>query len=276
MSNSKICILDHTSLGDLHNAFEYAGDSVLKVQKAIADYLRGVIEVMEQQFEYVQKKFEEAEKRLEAAKSRLAAAEAQLAAQRDSLSSSMDGYGDSFFESVGAVASGAYHSAASAACAGMVAAARADCARAQLVYDKWKKNYETAEKVLSQCKGYRSDWDYWDPLNSGGDHHLERLGKDRTDEATKKLRKILEVVERYLNVSISSDGKRVREEVVALDEYDKKKIIGDSGYEVRNEQIRELNRHHAMGANRVAKCKKCGRPLSICVCGYTRKNIDII
>ena len=276
MSSSKACILDHTLLGELHNAFEYAGDSVLKVQKAIECYLCGVIEVMNQQLEYVQKKYEDAKESLEAAQRRLATAEAQLAAERESLSSSMDGYGDSFFESVGAVASGAYHSAASAACAGMVAAARADCARAQLVYDKWKKNYETAQKVVSQCKGYKSDWEYWDPVNFGGEYLLDGLGKWRTDEATKKLKKILELVDKYLNIAFSSKEKKAREEVVVLDKYEKRKIIRDSEYEVRKEQIRELDRHKALGANRVAKCKKCGRPISICVCRYTRKNIDLI
>lgn len=275
MSNSKACILDHNSLGDLNNAFEYAADSVLKVQKAISDYLKGVIEVMEEQLEIVEKKFEQAKERLESAKERLAMAEEAYEAARESMNSSMD-EADGVASTLACAAYGAISAAATGVTGAAVAAAKADCEMAQKSYDKWEKNYEKAKEVVSDCKGYKSDWDYQDPFFSGGDFHLEMLGTSRTDEATQKLKKILEIVDKYLNVEFSSHASRNTEEVEVLDKYDKRKIIEDSNYKVRGEQIHELNRHDAKGATRVAKCNNCGRPLSICICGNSRKNIDLV
>ena len=71
MEDSAINILDHNSLGELNNAFEYAADSVLKVQNAIAGYLKGVIEVMENQLEIVKQKYEEAKEYLSSAQEEL-------------------------------------------------------------------------------------------------------------------------------------------------------------------------------------------------------------
>lgn len=275
MSDSKACILDHNSLGDLNNAFEYAADSVLKVQKAVADYLKGVIEVMERQLEIVAQKYEEAKNQLAAAKERLASAEAALQSARENMNNCMDG-SDDLPGYIASAAYGAMNAAAVGAARTMVAAARADCARAQHNCDKWEKNYEIAKEVVSQCKTYKSDWEYQDLFSGGGDYHLELLGNQHTDEATDKLRKIIEVVEKYLNIPISSQGNRKTEDIEVLDKYDKRKIISNSDTKVRNEQIYELNRHDAAGATRVAKCKKCGRPLSICICGNTRKNIELL
>lgn len=276
MSNSKICILDHKSLGELNNAFEYAADSVLKVQRAIAEYLNGVIEVMEQQLEIVAQKFEEAKERLNTAKERLAAAEASLASAQESMSQSMDSGDDSVGGALVSAAQSAASAAAVAAARARVVAAMAECEIAQANYDKWERNYETAKKVVSQCKAYKSDWEYQAPFVSGGDLHLEMLGKYYTDEATKKLKKIAEVVEKYLNISISSHGNINHEAVVVLDKYDKEKIIQNSDRAVRKEQIEEMNRHGAVAANRVARCERCGRPLAICICGNSRKNIELL
>lgn len=247
MEESSICILDHNSLGELNNAFEYSADSVLKVQNAIACYLQGVIEVMEQQLEIVSQKYEEAKDNLSSAQEE----------QDDCLSS------QEYDPETGEV----YPSCSSER--SQVRCAEAEC-------KKWEERYETAKEVVSQCKTYKSDWEYQAPFHSGGDNHLELLGKQRTDEATQKLKKILDVVNDYLNISFSSEGSRQPTEVNVLDKYDKKRIISNSGYEVRKEQIRELNRHDAVDANRVAKCQRCGRPLSICICGNTRKNIEIM
>lgn len=289
MDNSKACILDHNSLGELNNAFQYAADSVLKVRKAISDYLKGVVEVMEKQLELVEKEYDKAKDRLELAKARLESARARLeSAQqayesaRESMSSSMDG-ADGAVSTIASAAYGAVSAAATGVAGAAAAAAQADynmaqraCDKAQRDCDEWKRKYEIAKDVVSDCKKYKSDWEYQDPFVSGGDYHLEMLGTWRTDEATEKLIKILEIVEKYLNVEISSHGHRNTEEVVVLDKYDKRKIIENSNNIVRDEQIHELNRHHAVGATRVAKCKKCGRPLSICICGNSRENIELV
>lgn len=278
MSNSKACILDHNSLGELNNAFEYAADSVLKVQKAIVDYLVGVVEVMEQQLEIVKQKYEEAKERLTAAESRLAAAEAQLESARESLRNSMDDGGEGVAAAMITVGRGVVGTVSVGAAGAMVAAARADYERARRNCEKWEKNYEIAQKVVSQCKEYKEDWNYKAPAMfvTGGDDLLESLGTYQTDEATKKLRKILEIVEKYLNIRISSHGNRIPEDIKILDKYDKRKIIRNSDAKVRKEQIDELNRHNAADANRVAKCSRCGRPLSICICGYSRNNIKLL
>lgn len=275
MSNSKACILDHNSLGELNNAFEYAADSVLKVQKAISDYLKGVIEVMEKHLDIVEKKYERAKERLESAKRRLAMAEEAYESARESMNSSMD-EADGVASTIACAAYGAVSAVAAGTAGAAVAAAKADCEIAQRNLDKWEKNYEIAKEVVSQCKAYKSDWEYQGVFISGGDNHLEMLGTYCTDEATKKLKKILEVVEKYLNVEISSHRNRNSEDLEILDKYDKRKIIRDSDAKVRDEQIYELNRHDTVAATRVAKCKSCGRPLSICICGNSRKNIDLV
>lgn len=287
MSDSRACVLDHNSLVELNNAIEYAADSVLKVRDAVDGYLCGVIEVMEHQLEYVAERFEEAKQQLAAAKERLAAAERALQSAQESMRSSMDGADDAS-STIAGMAHGAASAAVVAGASAMVAAAKADCARAQHNYDKWEKNYETAKKIVSQCKGYKSDWEHddivvierFDSRYGGGSHgggrHLGLLGNQYTDEATKKLRKILEVIDKYLNTFISPNVRRNSEDVKVLDKYDKKKIIENSEFKVRQEQIDELNRHNAVAANRVAKCDRCGRPLSICVCGNTRKNSKLI
>lgn len=276
MSNSKICILDHKSLGELNNAFEYAADSVLKVQRAIAVYLSGVIEVMEHQLEIVAQKFEEAKERLNSAKERLAEAETSLASAQERMSQSMDCGDDSAAGALASAAQSAAYAAAVAAARARVVAAMAECEVAQANYDKWERNYETAKKVVAQCKAYKSDWEYQAPFVSGGDLHLEMLGKYYTDEATKKLKKIAEVIEKYLNISISSRRDSNPEDVEVLNKYDREKIITNSDFIVRKEQIEEMNRHGAVAANRVARCERCGRPLSICICGNSRKNIELL
>lgn len=304
MSNSKACVLDHSKLGELNNALEYAGDSVLKVQKAISDYLHGVVNVMEERLEYVAQKLEEAKANLEAARAHLAAAkeylqgaEARLqSAQemasnaRENLGNSMDSSDDGALGFVAGVVVGTANLAVVGATSAMVGAARADCttarancaaaearcALAESEVQKWEENYEIAKEVVSQCKAYKSDWEYQDIFVCGGDCHLDRLGHQRTDDATSKLRKIIEVLEKYLRISISANGNTTTEDVKVLDKYDERKIIRDSDAKEREEQIYELNRHDAVDANRVAKCKRCGRPLSICICGNSRKNIELI
>ena len=156
------------------------------------------------------------------------------------------------------------------------AAAEARCALAEREVQKWEKNYEIAKEVVSQCKAYKSDWEYQDIFVCGGDCHLDRLGHQRTDDATSKLRKIIAVLEKYLKISISPNGNTTIEDVQVLDKYDVTKIIRDSDYNERKEQIHELNRHDAVAANRVAKCPRCGRALAICICGNSRKNIELM
>ena len=261
MSNSKICILDHNSLAELNNSFEYAADSVLKVREAVNEYLNGVIKVMESH--------------LKAARGRLDAAKERFAAIKENMTQSMDGA-----EDVAGVIVSATYGAANAASlgvvGGLVAAAQADYERAQRNYDKWEKNYNTAKEVLQQCKTYKSDWEYQNLLSWGGDFYLEMLGKNDTDSATEKLRRIIEVVEKYLNVSIASNRNRSTDNVEVLNKEDKRKIQINSEKKVRNEQIYEMNYHNIANANRVAKCKECGRPLSICVCRSIRKNIELL
>ena len=247
MSNSKACVLDHSKLGELNNALEYAGDSVLKIQNAIAEYLRGVIEVMEQQLEVIQRKFEEAKDALSVAQEEL---DDCLASQE------YDPETGDVYPSCSCERSQVRH-------------AEAEC-------KKWEERYEIAKEVVSQCKAYKSDWEYQDIFVCGGDCHLDRLGHQRTDDATSKLRKIIEVLEKYLRISISPNGNTTTEDVKVLDKYDVTKIIRDSDYKERKEQIHELNRHDAVAANRVAKCPRCGRALSICICGNSRKNIELI
>ena len=246
MEDSAINILDHNSLGELNNAFEYAADSVLKVQNAIAGYLKGVIEVMENQLEIVKQKYEEAKEYLSSAQEEL----------DDCLSS------QEYDPETGEV----YPSCSSER--SNVRLAEAEC-------NKWRERYDTADKIVSQCKAYKSDWEHKEPFTSGGDEHLEMLGKQYTDEATKKLRKIIELVNECLNVSFSSDGSTQPSNVEVLGLSDKRRIISNSDARVRKEQIHELNRHKVADANRVAKCEKCGRPLSVCICGNTRKNIQL-
>lgn len=304
MSDSRACILDHTSLGELNNTFEYAGDSVLKVQKAISDYLHGVVDVMERRLEYVAQKLEEAKAKLEAARAQLAAAkeylasaqsrlqsaQEQAASARDNLSNNMNSGEDGALSVVAGVVMGTANLAVVGATSAMVGAARADCAAAQTncaaaearcvlaekEVQKWEKNHEIAKQAVSQCKAYKSDWEYQDIFVCGGDHHLDRLGHQRTDDATSKLRKILEILGKYLRISISPHGSAITEEVEVLNKYTKTKIIRDSDAKERKEQIHELNRHDAVAATRIAKCPKCGRPHAICICGNTRKNIELI
>lgn len=247
MEDSTINILDHNSLGELNNAFEYAADSVLKVQNAIAVYLKGVIEVMEQQLEIVKQKYEEA-------KAFHSSAQEEL---DDCLSSQeQDPETGEVYPSCNSERSNVKH-------------AEAEC-------NKWKERYDTADKIVSQCKAYKSDWEHKEPFTSGGDEHLEMLGKQHTDEATTKLKKIIDIVNEYLGVSFSSDGGSVSTDVEVLDKHDRQRIINNSDAKVREEQIREIYRHKTAAANRVAKCERCGRPLSICICGNTRKNIEIL
>jgi hypothetical protein len=275
MSNSKICILDHNSLAELNNSFEYAADSVLKVREAVNEYLNGVIKVMESQLERVVQRYETAKENLKAARGRLDAVKERFAAIKENMTHSMDGA-----EDVAGVIVSATYGAASAASlgvvGGLVAAAQADYERAQRNYDKWEKNYNTAKEVLQQCKTYKSDWEYQNLLSWGGDFYLEMLGKNDTDSATEKLRRIIEVVEKYLNVSIVSNRNRSTDNVEVLNKEDKRKIQINSEKKVRNEQIYEMNYHNIANANRVAKCKECGRPLSICVCRSVRKNIELL
>lgn len=275
MSNSKICILDHNSLAELNNSFEYAADSVLKVREAVNEYLNGVIKVMESQLERVVQRYETAKENLKAARGRLDAAKERFAAIKENMTHSMDGA-----EDVAGVIVSATYGAANAASlgvvGGLVAAAQADYERAQRNYDKWEKNYNTAKEVLQQCKTYKSDWEYQNLLSWGGDFYLEMLGKNDTDSATEKLRRIIEVVEKYLNVSIASNRNRSTDNVEILNKEDKRKIQINSEKKVRNEQIYEMNYHNIANANRVAKCKECGRPLSICVCRSIRKNIELL
>lgn len=268
MSNSKACILDHNSLGELSNAFEYSADSVLKIQKAVEGYLNGVIEVMERQLEVIAQKHEEA-------KERLASAREAMESAREHLKGSMSDV-DSFASAVASVAYGAVSATALGATGVLVAAAKADCEMAQRNCDKWEKNYETAKEVVSECKTYKSDWEHRDAFSFGGDFYLEMLGRQHTDHATEKLRKILGLVEKYSDVSISSHENQRINHVEALDKYEKREIIRDSETKVSREQIDEMNYHGATNATRVVKCNQCKRPLSICICRSTRSNIELI
>ena len=247
MEESTINILDHNSLGELNNAFEYAADSVLKVQKAIAVYLKGVVEVMEQQLEIVKQKYEEAKDILSAAQKELNNC---LSSQKS------DPETGEVYPSCNSERSNVRH-------------AKEEC-------NKWKERYDTAVKIVSQCKAYKSEWEHKEPFTSGGDEHLEKLGKQHTDEATQKLKKIIDIVNEYLSVSFSSDAGSVSTDVEVLDKHDRQRIINNSDAKVREEQLHEFNRHKTAVANRVAKCERCGRPLSICICGNTRKNIEIL
>lgn len=275
MSNSKIYILDHKLLGELNNALEYAADSVLKVQRAVISYLSGVIEVMEHELEVVAHKYEEAKERLEAAQRRLANVQAALESARLNASGCMDG-ADGFVSTAACAAYGAVNATAAGAAGTLVAAATADCERVQRNCDKWRERHEKAKDIASQCKTYKSDWEYRDAFSFGGDYHLEILGKEHTDEATKKLRKILGVVEKYLDFPISLHTSKIKTDGNVLDKDDKRTIIRNSENRVINEQIKEMNRHNSVGANRVAKCGQCGRPLSICICRNIRNKIELL
>ncbi len=275
MTDSTVYIRDHTSLIELNNTLEYSADSMLKILESVNGYLEGVLKALEEQLKALEERLKAAEEALSVAESAYSSC---LASQRW-VDEDEDG-------------NGGYYTPSCSSEESDVESCRQERDRCQEEYDKGKRIYDECEYEIRQ---YREPGGMVTPP-PGGEKTLEYLAKDHTDAATKKMRDILEVVERYLKANMSIHGESfstvISSESVATSDNPNASLTPEQKTErfksgiaavIRKQNESNYGSRQLADANRVIKCPRCHRPLVACICDvntrereYTREQIIMI
>ena len=263
MSEPSAYICDHQSLIELNNTLEYCADSILKILEQVNEYLKGVRETMEAQKKVVEEALKEAEEKLKEAEESLNACEASQEWDEEEKEYRPD-------------------------CSCEVNQVRL----VREIRDKCQERLNEVQKIVDECN-YEIE-QYKEPGGilcippPGGEKTLENLAKEHTNNATNKMRDILDVVEKYLryNMSKSRASTNIEEKLTksTLTKEEKKERFETAIKRVIDRQENESRRYHneIAEANRVMICPRCGRPFVACICSkkreleYTRENIQII
>lgn len=275
MSEPSAHIRDHQSLIELNNTLEYSADSILKILEQVDAYLKGVIEALKKQMKVL-------EEELRAAEEALAEAERThsscLASQRW-----VDEYKDEDGNTHGGYYTPSCDSEASA-----VERCREECKRCQERYERAKCICDDCEHEIDE---YKKDPGFVTP--PGGEKLMEALAKEHTDNATSKMRDILEVVERYLRYNMSTKASCFSTTLTGVDvvngssntlspEEKKERFNSAIQKVIERQQSENCGSRQIADANRVIGCPRCGRPPIACICSnarereYTRGDIQII
>jgi len=268
MSEPSAYIRDHQSLIELNNTLEYTADSILNILEQVNSYLQGVKSALEAQMKALQDELRAAEEKLSDAEEALSDCEASQKWNEDA---------------------GEYRPSCNWQ-AGRVRLARD-------IRDKCQERVNEAEKIVSDCEYEIGQYKYPGGIlrmpPPGGELTMEELAKDHTDQATSKMREILEVVEEYLRFSVSSrtynsgsadtGHECADEQSVQLSSEQKKERFQNAIERVIEKQKDEnFGSRQLADANRVMRCPRCGRPPVACICSntreleYTREQIHII
>lgn len=166
--------------------------------------------------------------------------------------------------------------------------------RARKVCDECRHKYDEGCRIKDECDKeielYQEPFGILTP--PGGEKTLEYLAIEHTENATKKMQEILDVIDEYISTPISIgnavdnlnmpaalDDERPVEDR-PLTNIEKKERFKNA---IRNAIERQQDQNHGdrkiADANRVMKCPKCDRPIAACVCGTDdriKDNIQII
>lgn len=262
MCDSKAYIRDHQSLIELNNTLEYSADSMLKILEQVDQYLTGVMACLNDQLQALEEQLRIAEEKLAEAEDRLRVCEA---------SQEWDEEKNEYRPSCKWETS--------------------NVNLARKIRDDYQQRVNQAKEIIHKCQHEVDEYKKPGGLVDmpGGEKTLMGLAKEHTDQATSKMRDILEVVSEYLNHSVS--GKQTATTSFgcvngsasgqATECPAKAERFRLASQRVIERQQRDSGDRLA-DANRAMRCAKCGRPLVGCICSknrereYTRENIVII
>lgn len=273
MSEPTAFIRDHQSLIELNNTLEYSADSMLKLLESVNDYIHGVLDALKKQKEVLDEQLKIAEEELSNAERELSACESSQTWDEE-----YEEYTPSCDLEQNRVQSARYER------------------------DKCQEQVNRANEIIRDCECEIEKYKKTPGFVTlpGAEKVLEYLAKSHTDGATSKLRKILEVVDKYLqfNVSINTINTAVSkienadsnivaskkgESIKELSPEEKKDRFNNAIKGIIDKQEKNNTGNNKIeDANKVMRCKKCGRPLVACICQndrekeYTRENIQIL
>jgi len=252
MSDREMHIRDDNALKDLNNAFEYAADSLLKIEESVESYFAGVKNALEQQLELLLKQLEQAQEELCAARESLSSCEASQTEDEDgNITPSCKWEASAVVEAEEKVA---------------------ECQR----------KYEAGGKIVDNCQSewetYHKQYTFLSP--AGGHFFVDHASNKHTDESTETLKKIIEIEDRYQKSTFgNSSNSPIRDSELSHVRPENKPLTEDEQKyrrEVITDQISREQSAPKVNANRVMACPCCGRPLAMCICSRKKENMEII
>ena len=262
MDDTKVNILDYTSLQRLNEALDYFGDSSLKLLESVSKY-----------FENCHSEFEEQKKAIE---EQLNEAKEELIKAEEDLNSARNSYNTC--KSLQLMDSGSDRNAGGTDCKSEETDVDKADQQVQECENKVKikeSNLQIAESIIYnynlEIEKYK-----WDSSSSGqngktsssgcgGEKTLEIVANNHTQLARKKLDKMIEISEKYLGISHNTS--MAVNNISSNEEID----LTLASREIKNEQKYESRRENVADANVSFGCLGCGLPVPICTC--SRSNL---
>lgn len=265
MGDSNVYIRDHLSLVALNNTLGYGADSILKLLESVNSYLDGVLDVLDKQVKCLADELKKAEQALSAAEEELRSCEASQEWDEEEHE---------------------YRPSCSSESRSV--------ARARRVCDECRRKYDEGRRIKDECdkeiESYRDPGLYFKP--PGGERTLEYLAVEHTEDATKKMQEILDIVEGYTRTPVSvgnisgyrvtpvvPNGNRPVEDRPLGDAEKKKRFENAVRNVIERQQDRNYGDRKIADANRAMKCPQCDRPIAACICDMDARlkdNIKII